>query len=61
VRACLPWAFRLIRGWSNYFRIGVAREVFNDLERFMYERAQRSCSSSLRIIETDSLGDTNTA
>ena len=26
----------VIRGWSNYFRIGVAKEVFNDLDRFMY-------------------------
>jgi RNA-directed DNA polymerase len=31
----------VIRGWSNYFRIGVAKEVFNDLDRFMYERARR--------------------
>jgi len=38
VRACLPWAFRLIRGWSHDFRIGVAQEVFNDLDRFMSER-----------------------
>jgi RNA-directed DNA polymerase len=31
----------LIRGWSNYFRIGVAKEVFAALDHFMYERAQR--------------------
>ena len=31
----------VIRGWSNYFRIGVAKEVFAALDRFMYERAQR--------------------
>lgn len=31
----------VIRGWSHYFRSGVAKEVFNDLDRFMYERAQR--------------------
>jgi RNA-directed DNA polymerase len=31
----------LIRGWSNYFRIGVASEVFTDLDNFMYHRAQR--------------------
>jgi RNA-directed DNA polymerase len=31
----------LIRGWSNYFRIGVAKEVFAALDSFMYRRAQR--------------------
>jgi RNA-directed DNA polymerase len=31
----------LIRGWSHYFRIGVAKEAFADLDRFMYDRAQR--------------------
>jgi RNA-directed DNA polymerase len=31
----------LIRGWCNYFRSGVSKEVFNDLDRFMYTRAQR--------------------
>ncbi len=31
----------VIRGWSNYFRIGVAKEVFAALDRFMYARAQR--------------------
>ena len=31
----------VIRGWSNYFRIGVSKEVFNDLDNFMYQRAQR--------------------
>ena len=31
----------LIRGWSNYFRTGVAKEVFAALDRFMYGRAQR--------------------
>jgi RNA-directed DNA polymerase len=31
----------VIRGWSNYFRIGVSKEVFNDLDNFMYWRAQR--------------------
>jgi RNA-directed DNA polymerase len=31
----------LIRGWSNYFRIGVSKEVFSDLDEFMYQRAQR--------------------
>ena len=31
----------VIRGWSNYFRIGVASKVFSDLDNFMYYRAQR--------------------
>ena len=31
----------LIRGWSQYFCIGVVSEVFTDLDNFMYERAQR--------------------
>jgi RNA-directed DNA polymerase len=31
----------VISGWSNYFRVGVSKEVFNDLDEFMYQRAQR--------------------
>jgi RNA-directed DNA polymerase len=31
----------VIRGWSQYFRSGVAKEVFAELDSFMYERAQR--------------------
>ena len=31
----------IISGWSNYFRIGVAKEIFSDLDDFMYQRAQR--------------------
>jgi RNA-directed DNA polymerase len=31
----------VIRGWSNYFRIGAAKETFTALDRFMYIRAQR--------------------
>jgi RNA-directed DNA polymerase len=31
----------VIRGWSHYFRTGVSKEVFTELDRFMYERAQR--------------------
>jgi RNA-directed DNA polymerase len=31
----------VIRGWSSSFRTGVSKEVFTDLDRFMYERAQR--------------------
>ena len=32
----------LIRGWSTYCRIGVAKEVVTALDSFMYRRAQRS-------------------
>ena len=31
----------LISGWRQYVCIGVASEVFTDLDNFMYERAQR--------------------
>jgi RNA-directed DNA polymerase len=31
----------VISGWSNYFRVGVAKEVFHDLDNFMYQRTQR--------------------
>lgn len=31
----------VIRGWSHYCRIGVSKEVFTELARVMYERAQR--------------------
>jgi RNA-directed DNA polymerase len=31
----------VIRGWSQYFRSGVAKRVFTDLDTFMYVRAQR--------------------
>ena len=31
----------VIRGWSHYFRVGVSKEVFTDLDAFMYQRAQR--------------------
>ena len=31
----------VIRGWSNYFRIAVAKRVFSDLDDFMYYRAKR--------------------
>ncbi|MGC1953116.1 MAG: group II intron maturase-specific domain-containing protein, partial [Gammaproteobacteria bacterium] len=31
----------IIQGWSNYFRIGVAKETFAQLDTFMYQRAQR--------------------
>jgi hypothetical protein len=32
----------VIRGWSPYFCIGVVKEVFAELDRFMSDRAQRS-------------------
>lgn len=28
----------VIRGWANYFRIGVAKEVFGSLDQWMYKR-----------------------
>ena len=31
----------VIRGWSGYFRIGVASRVFNTLDDFMFARAKR--------------------
>lgn len=31
----------VIRGWSNYFRIGVAKKTFADLDSFMFHRAKR--------------------
>src|SRR5512143_2800541 len=31
----------VVRGWSNYFRIGVAKRIFNALDDFMYYRAER--------------------
>ena len=31
----------VIRGWSTYFRTGVAKEMFSALDNFMYYRAQR--------------------
>jgi RNA-directed DNA polymerase len=31
----------VIRGWSHYFRIGVAKETFSNLDSFMYYRAMR--------------------
>jgi RNA-directed DNA polymerase len=29
----------VIRGWTNYFRIGVAKKIFSDLDRWMSHRA----------------------
>lgn len=31
----------IIRGWSNYFRIGVAKKIFAGLDRWMFHRAWR--------------------
>jgi RNA-directed DNA polymerase len=31
----------VIRGWSNCFRTGVAKETFSEIDSFMYYRAQR--------------------
>jgi RNA-directed DNA polymerase len=32
----------VIRGWCNYFRMGVSKEVLKDLAGFIYTRVQRS-------------------
>ena len=34
----------IIRGWANYFRIGVARETFTKLDNWMYHRELRYAS-----------------
>jgi RNA-directed DNA polymerase len=31
----------VIRGWTNYFRVGVAKRVFTDLDAWMFERIRR--------------------
>ncbi len=31
----------VIRGWANYFRTGVAKEIFHKLDRWMYHRTVR--------------------
>jgi RNA-directed DNA polymerase len=31
----------IIRGWANYFRIGVSSEAFSKLDNWMYQRAER--------------------
>jgi RNA-directed DNA polymerase len=31
----------IIRGWANYFRIGVAKEIFRNLDRGMFHKAFR--------------------
>ena len=31
----------IIRGWANYFRIGVAKETFRQLDRWMFHKALR--------------------
>jgi len=34
----------IIRGWANYFRIGVAKVIFNKLDAWMFHRAFRYAS-----------------
>ncbi len=34
----------VIRGWANYFRSGVSREIFHSLDRWMFHRAIRYVS-----------------
>jgi RNA-directed DNA polymerase len=41
VQAILTRLNPIIRGWANYFRIGVASRTFRALDRFMYGRAYR--------------------
>jgi RNA-directed DNA polymerase len=41
VQAILSQFNPIVRGWANYFRIGVASRVFSNLDRFMYDRAYR--------------------
>jgi RNA-directed DNA polymerase len=31
----------IIRGWANYFRVGVAKQIFNQLDHWMYQREVR--------------------
>ena len=31
----------IIRGWANYFRVGVSRKVFEELDYWMHKRARR--------------------
>jgi RNA-directed DNA polymerase len=41
VQAVLTRINPIVRGWANYFRIGVASRIFRNLDRFMYDRAYR--------------------
>jgi RNA-directed DNA polymerase len=41
VLAILTHLNPIIRGWANYFRVGVASRIFHKLDRFMYDRAYR--------------------
>jgi RNA-directed DNA polymerase len=34
----------IIRGWANYFRIGVAKEIFEKLDRWMFHKEYRYAS-----------------
>jgi RNA-directed DNA polymerase len=36
----------LIRGWANYFRIGVAKKTFSTLDHWMFQRERRYASRS---------------
>jgi len=31
----------IIRGWANYFRTAVAKEIFSSLDRWMFYKADR--------------------
>jgi RNA-directed DNA polymerase len=41
VQAVLAQLNPIIRGWANYFRIGVASRTFSNLDRFMFGREYR--------------------
>jgi RNA-directed DNA polymerase len=41
VRAVLATLNPVIRGWTSYFRVGVAKRVFNDLDNWMFVRVCR--------------------
>jgi RNA-directed DNA polymerase len=36
----------IIRGWANYFRIGVAKQIFRTLDHWMFQRERRYASRS---------------
>jgi RNA-directed DNA polymerase len=46
VQAVLTHLNPIIRGWANYFRIGVASRTFGNLDRFLYGRAYRYVAST---------------
>ena len=41
VQAVLAKLNPIIRGWANYFRTAVAKEIFSSLDRWMFYKADR--------------------